>query len=67
MGVFYNGYIFRCLDGDKRMRILNVEEYEKELKHIDDLIWWVDFGQYVGCKEITVPKFREITAEQLVE
>lgn len=26
------------------------EKLPRELQEIDDLIWWIDFGQYQGAK-----------------
>ena len=43
------------------------KEVIRLLEDIDKLQWWIDIGQYQGCKEIVIPKFKEITAKELVD
>lgn len=42
------------------------EEVLEELECLDKLIWWIDFGQYANCKELIIPKLKEVTAEDLI-
>lgn len=42
------------------------EKLPRELKEIDKLIWWIDYGQYQGAKVITIPEVKPITAKGLV-